>query len=46
MKSLSWKPSVKLQSWDYKLVVAWFTDNKVVEIISGLNRWDVILVGE
>jgi len=46
VKPYNGKPSVKMQNGEYKNITPWFTDNKMVEIISGLRKWDVIMVSE
>lgn len=43
VKPVNWKPSVELEDWTWKEVVTWFTDSKMVEIISGLEKGDQIV---
>ena len=43
VKTINKKPSVMLASWEYKQVITWFTDSKMVEVISGLSKWDKII---
>ncbi len=43
VKPIDWKPSVMLDDWTWKPVLTWFTDGKMVEVISGLDKWDKIL---
>lgn len=43
VKPVDWKPSVQLEDWTWIQVVTWFTDSKMVEIISGLEKWDKII---
>jgi len=40
------KPHVKMNNWEYIEVIPWFTDGKMVEIMTWLNKWDIILVEE
>jgi len=42
VKPVKWKPSIMLENWEWKSVITWFTDSKMVEIISGLKVWDKI----
>ncbi len=37
------KPSVQMKDWTWRKVITWFTDNKLVEIISGLEVGDVVI---
>lgn len=43
VKTVNKKPSVKMENWEYRSVITGFTDAKVVEVISWLKKWDVIL---
>lgn len=43
VKPISWKPSVMLENREWKEVITGFTDWKMVEIISGLEKWDKII---
>ncbi len=42
VKSVKAKPSVMLENWEWINVITWFTDSKMVEIISPLKVWDKI----
>ena len=42
VKPVDWKPSVLLPDNTWKPVITWFTDGKMVEIISWLEKWDKI----
>jgi multidrug efflux pump subunit AcrA (membrane-fusion protein) len=43
VKTVNKKPSVKLDSWEWKNIITWFTDWKMVEVVSWLSLWDKIL---
>lgn len=44
VKSYNNIPHVKMENNEYIEVMPWFTDGKMVEIMTWLNKWDVILV--
>ena len=39
VKPIDWKPSVMVEDWTWVPVITWFTDGKMVEVISGLEKW-------
>lgn len=43
VKPIDWKASVQLEDWTWVPVVTWFTDAKMVEIISWLEKGDKIV---
>ena len=43
VKPVSWKPSVMLENGIWVSVITWFTDGKMVEIISGLEKGDKVI---
>jgi hypothetical protein len=43
VKSVEWKPSVMLENNTWKDIVTWFTDWKMVEVMSWLEKWDKII---
>ncbi len=43
VKTANKKPSVKLESWEVKNIITWFTDWKMVEVVSWLKLGDKIL---
>lgn len=43
VKPINGKPSVMLENWDWVEVITWFTDGKMVEVISGLEKWAKII---
>jgi hypothetical protein len=43
VKTANKKPSVKLESWEIKNIITWFTDWKMVEVVSWLKLGDKIL---
>lgn len=44
VKSYNNTPHVKMKNNEYIEIVPWFTDGKMIEIMTWLNEWDVILV--
>ena len=42
VKPVNGIPSVLWEDWQWKSIVTWFTDGKMVEIISGLEKWEKI----
>jgi hypothetical protein len=43
VKPISWNPSVMKEDWNWIPVITWFTDGKMVEVISGLEKWEKII---
>lgn len=43
VKPISWNPSVMKEDWNWIPVITWFTDGKMVEVISGLEKADKII---
>lgn len=43
VKTINKKPSVMLENGQYQAIITDFTDSKMVEIVSGLKKWDKIL---
>ena len=43
VKPIKWKPSVMKENLEWVEVMTWFTDWKMVEIITGLEKWDKII---
>ena len=39
VKPIDWAPSVMTEDWTWVPVITWFTDGKMVEVISGLEKW-------
>ncbi len=42
VKTIDKKPSVMLENWTYIPVITWFTDGKMVEVITGIKKWDTL----
>lgn len=43
VKPIGWKPSVMLEDGTWVPVITWFTDGKMVEVISGLEKGDKVV---
>lgn len=43
VKNISWKPSVILENKEIRKVTTWFTDWKMVEVLSWLEKWEKII---
>lgn len=43
VKPVDWKPSVQLEDGSWKTVMTWFTDSKMVEIMSGLEKGEKLI---
>ncbi len=43
VKNIAWKPSVIMENKEVKKVSTWFTDSKIVEVISGLEKWEKVV---
>jgi len=43
VKPIDWKPSVMIEDWTWKPVITWFTDGKMVEVISGLEKGEKVI---
>ena len=39
VKPIDGAPSVMIEDWTWVPVITWFTDGKMVEVISGLEKW-------
>jgi multidrug efflux pump subunit AcrA (membrane-fusion protein) len=43
VKNISWKPSVIMENKEAKKIITWFTDSKIVEVISWLEKWEKVV---